>query len=87
MEIHAPLTDNGKIMHVSASTALRIAGGACKASALLLTPQDTENNTVSLTKVSKSKGIYSVWTKHDINPIWTGYSDSQWLKISRTKSN
>lgn len=60
VEIHAPLTVNGKIMHVSASTALRITGGDCKASALLLTPQDTENNIMPLTNVSKSKGIYSV---------------------------
>ena len=77
-----PLTVNGncKITTVSASTALRIIGGDCKASVLSLTPQDTENNTGPLTKVSKSKGIYSVWTKHGINPIWTGYCDSQWLK-------
>lgn len=28
-----------------------------------------------------------MWAKHYINQMWTGYSDSQWLKISRTKSN
>lgn len=60
-----PLTVNGncKIMNVSASAALRIIGGYYKASVLSHTPQDTENNTVPLTKVSKYKGIYCVRNK------------------------